>query len=87
MPSSISISAITEVTGLDMEAMRNRVSRRMGVPFSMSWKPRASLCNTFTSCQVRVTTPERSPRSMKGISPSVTAEKSPAITAALRVRA
>ena len=61
LPSSISISAATEVTGLVIEAMRKMVSRVIGAPASMSRWPSARNCSSWPPRQISVTAPERSP--------------------------
>ena len=73
LPCSISIIAAAVVTGFVIEAMRNSVSRCIGDFASMSRWPSTLTDRTDPSFQVRVTTPDRSPRSTKGFSPSATA--------------
>jgi hypothetical protein len=63
LPSSISIRAAIEVTGLVMEAMRKRVSRVIGSPASTSRRPTVLTWAISPLRQTRVTKPERSPAS------------------------
>ena len=46
LPSSTSISTATLVIGFVIDAMRNSVSRRIGVWLSTSCQPSTSLCTT-----------------------------------------
>ncbi len=61
LPSSISISAAAEVTGLVIEAMRNRVSRVIGWSRAMSRRPVVLTWAISPLRQIRVTAPDRSP--------------------------
>ena len=62
-PSSISMRARIEVRGLVMEAMRNIVSRVMGLSAAMSRLPRVLSWTISPLRQIRVTKPDRSPAS------------------------
>ena len=63
LPSSASAIAAATVTGLVIEAIRKRVSRRIGRPASISAEPISLTCSTFPRCHTHVTAPEIRPAS------------------------
>jgi hypothetical protein len=69
LPSSYSIITATLVTGLVIDAMRNKLSVRIGVRLSTSWNPEVCTSTTFPSRAISVTMPPASWRSTNACMP------------------